>query len=79
MNVINAAKAMQRHMHDNMSEWEQGEYNGYDHLINMCYKIIDKTVEGDKAHRWLGWVQGCVYCDGTTTLEELKLINKNSD
>lgn len=34
--------------------------HGKDHLIEMVNKIIHGEVTGDKAHRWLGYIQGCV-------------------
>ncbi|MHB8149974.1 MAG: hypothetical protein ACYDIB_07405 [Desulfobulbia bacterium] len=48
---------------------------GRDHLREMCEKIVRGEVTGEKAHRWLGWVQGCVCFGGGATLAELKDIN----
>lgn len=45
------------------------------HLNDMIDKIISGEVAGEKAHRWLGWIQGCVYCTGVAMLEEMKEIN----
>jgi len=33
-------------------------------------------ITGEKAHRWLGWVQGCVCVGKGGTLEDMKGINK---
>jgi len=49
---------------------------GKDHLRYMLDKLILGDVEGEKAHRWLGWVQGCVCVGGGANLETLKKINK---
>ena len=55
---------------------EHNEEYGVDHLLDMCADILNGKVIGDKAHRWLGWIQGCVCMSGDVTLEELKEINK---
>jgi len=49
---------------------------GKDHLKYMLNRIIVGIVEGEKAHRWIGWVQGCVCVGKGATLEEMKRINK---
>lgn len=49
---------------------------GKDHLKYMLNKIMLGEVEGEKSHRWIGWVQGCLCVGGAATLEEMKLINK---
>jgi hypothetical protein len=54
---------------------EHPEY-GKDHLRYMLVKMIEGEIEGEKAHRWLGWVQGCVCVGGGASLEELKMVNK---
>ena len=46
-----------------------------DHLKYMEAQIDCGDVEGEKAHRWLGWLQACVCSLGLATLEELKQIN----
>lgn len=55
----------------------QEEY-GVDHLLDMCIAILNNEVIEDKAHRWLGWIQGCICMSGDVTLEELKEINKGA-
>ena len=49
---------------------------GKDHLKYMLNRIMIGVVEDEKAHRWLGWVQGCICVGGGATLEEMKKINK---
>lgn len=51
---------------------------GKDHLRYMVNEIALGKVEGEKAHRWLGWLQANVCAGGGASLEELKLINKNA-
>jgi len=48
------------------------------HLRDMNEKIQSGEVQGEKAHRWLGWIQAAVYAHGCASLEDLKLINKQS-
>lgn len=45
------------------------------HLHVMCRKIQEGEVTGEKAHRWLGWVQACICMGSGATLDELKNIN----
>jgi hypothetical protein len=56
---------------------EHPEY-GKDHLREMLRKLISGEVSGEKAHRWIGWIQGCVCVGKGATLEEMKLINKKA-
>jgi len=49
---------------------------GKDHLKDMLTKVMVAEVEDEKAHRWIGWIQGCICMSGGSTLEELKRINK---
>ncbi len=48
---------------------------GKDHLNWMLNKLIINDITGSQAHRWIGWVQGCLCMDGVATLEEMKKIN----
>ena len=49
---------------------------GKKHLTYMCEQIINGEVAEEKAHRWIGWIQGCLYMKGATSLEAMKEINK---
>lgn len=53
-----------------------GEATSIEHLLEMITAIESGEVVGEKAHRWLGWIQGVVCCRGGALLEELKEINK---
>lgn len=46
-----------------------------EHMREMVAKIVSGEVSGEKAHRWLGWLQACIYVSSDVTLDELKLIN----
>jgi len=48
---------------------------GKDHLNWMVSQILYNFVQGEKAHRWIGWIQGCLCMSGAASLEELKNIN----
>ena len=51
---------------------------GRDHIKNMLERIYFVEIEGEKAHRWLGWAQ-CAICLGEgATLNELKEINHHA-
>jgi hypothetical protein len=52
-----------------------GDATSIKHLEEMIEKIESGEVSGEKAHRWLGWLQGVVCCRGGATLEEMKAIN----
>jgi hypothetical protein len=45
------------------------------HLLHMSDQVISGEVTGEKAHRWLGWIQACVCVGNGANLEELKEIN----
>ena len=53
-------------------------YGDIDHLIGMCRKIESGEVAGEKAHRWIGWIQGCLYMRGEASLDEMKELNKKA-
>lgn len=50
--------------------------SGQQHLLEMCDKIISGVVKEDKSHRWIGWIQGCVFIGGGASLKEMKKLNK---
>ena len=57
---------------------EQHPEYGKDHMLEMINKIDDLKVTGEKSHRWLGYIQGCVVCYGGATLEDVKNINSTA-
>ena len=77
MNVRLAAMTM-RDLVMRSSLPEQHPVYGKDHMYKMIYQINDCHVIEEKAHRWLGYIQGCVVCYGGATLEDVKNNNKNS-
>lgn len=53
-----------------------GDATTTEHLLDMINAIETEKVTGEKAHRWLGWIQGVVCCRGGASLEEMKEINQ---
>ena len=77
MDVVLAAYSMQRILEDS-SYCGTTEHTSRQHLFYMIQQITRKVVQDDKAHRYLGWIQGCVCEAGVATLDEIKVINRNS-
>ena len=59
---------------------QSAEENGLTrlHIAHLLDKIIDGTVTGDKAHRWLAWSQCAYVAFGGGTLEQMKEVNNNA-
>lgn len=53
------------------------EGNDGNHAAWMLHEIIDGNVEGEKAHRWLGYAQALLVVADELSLEECKMLNKN--
>jgi len=60
----------------NYPEVETPNCNGL-HLHEMLTEIAYGTVTDEKAHRWLGYVQGVLVAYEHATVEQFKEINKN--
>ena len=76
MKDIRVAADMTDRVIDTCNAPEKHTEYGKDHLHEMCHKIINGEITGDKAHRWLGWVQACVCIYGGATMDQFKIINK---
>ena len=48
------------------------------HLRSMNEAIQCGAVTGERAHRWLGWLQAVAYLRGGATPEQLQRINAES-
>lgn len=48
------------------------------HAQGMCAQILDliKDDEREKAMRWLGFLQGVLYCNGIFTIDEMREHNR---
>ncbi len=75
MDIKEAASMMWVPVFESNLPEEHPEY-GKGHLRYMLSELVDGNITGDKAHRWLGWIQGCVCVGGGATLEEMKKTNK---
>jgi hypothetical protein len=38
-------------------------------------RLDDDRMTREKAHRWLGYIQGCIVAGGGATLEDMKRVN----
>ena len=76
MNIIESAKLMKPLIIKSVSIADGNDATSIEHLYDMIIAIESGEVAGEKAHRWLGWIQGVVCCRGGATLEEMKEINK---
>ena len=74
MNVKDATLQIANLIHNTNLPEIHPEY-GKDHLFYMVKEIVTDRVTGEKAHRWLGWLQACICIGDAATLEELKELN----
>lgn len=54
------------------------EAKGVPHAVWMLEGIADGYVQYEKAHRWLGYAQALLVCDGILTVYQAKEINRTS-
>jgi hypothetical protein len=78
MNVIAAATQMRKYMVYLPPEENNDNWVGRKHVTEMIEKIEKGEVAGEKAQRWLGWIQCAVYFYGGATSKELSEINQNA-
>jgi len=77
MKVNVAAHNLRRLVEASNLPEEHPEY-GKDHLRYMIDKLAFGEITGEKSHRWLGWIQGCVCVGNGGSLETMKRINKEA-
>ncbi|HVI42704.1 MAG TPA: hypothetical protein VM577_18890 [Anaerovoracaceae bacterium] len=46
------------------------------HLLWMIEEILNGNVDGEKAHRWIGFIQGVLWDDCYFTIEQMKDHNR---
>ncbi len=61
----------------NLDPWPESDHSK-EHLTDCLDKIESGEVEGAKAHRWLGWVQGVLGARGNGSVKEFGGVNKRS-
>jgi hypothetical protein len=79
MNIKKAAEETLEHL--NPTAWEKDarlstNASGYDHIEWMLKGIAEGYIQYEKAHRWLGWAQACIFIQQHVPLETFKKINK---
>jgi hypothetical protein len=79
MNIVEVATQMRPLVRNATIIVVGGEATDTTHLLDMITAIEEGKVTGEKAHRWLGWIQGVVCCRGGATLEEMKEINNGDE
>jgi hypothetical protein len=47
-----------------------------EHVLNILKEVVDGTVTGTKAHRFIGWAQGVLCKEGVVTLDEARDMNR---
>lgn len=53
-----------------------GRKTDHSHLMWMLEQIEEEKVTGEKAHRWIGYIQGVLVACEVTTVEEMKALNR---
>ena len=48
------------------------------HIIEMADKIRREEIIGEKAHRWLGWIQAALVIAEIHTLQGMKEVNERA-
>lgn len=48
------------------------------HVMWMCQKVLDHIEDGklDKANRWLGFIQGYLWCENIRTIHDMRGDNR---
>jgi len=46
------------------------------HVLSMLDKICESEIQGEKAHRWIGWAQCAMVMSNTTTFHEVSELNR---
>ena len=48
------------------------------HLVWMLQQICTEQITGEKAHRWIGYVQGVLVAFGVTTVAQMRELNRRA-
>ncbi len=48
------------------------------HAMWMLRGIMEGYIQHEKAHRWLGYAQGMLVCQGALILEDVECINREA-
>lgn len=76
--AINAVTAAQgtREVLENITAEKDLEGKSLEHAAWMLEEIVSKKIEGEKAHRWLGYAQGLLVLEGKATMADFREINE---
>lgn len=74
MNIAHIATACRLYIDKSTAPECHAEF-GKDHLRDMINAIESGSISGEKAHRWLGYLQGVLVATGGCTLDEMKTLN----
>lgn len=86
MNIIKTAQDMKIILVKRLTESQKnnaefisrkiGYENDIGHLLWMLKEIENLSITGEKAHRWVGFVQGVCHAYQYETVQSFKKINK---
>lgn len=80
LSLANALLEMVK-QHQNNSEWVLFSIKrvsmSAEHLTMLLQKILSGEVTGEKAHRWIGWVQASLVAAGVTHLGAMMSITRD--
>lgn len=74
MNIAKIATACRVFIQQSSAPEHNKEF-GKDHLHDMIQALESGAVSGEKAHRWLGYLQGVLVATGGCTLDDMKTLN----
>jgi len=74
INAITAAHGSREILGDITAERDL-EGKSLEHAAWMLEEIASKKIEGEKAHRWLGYAQGLLVLEGKATMADFREIN----
>lgn len=80
MNIVAASKVTLKYAENEIEEgYNDSEFKSsalqVPHQIKLLNRIIDREVEGEKAHRWLGWAQCALAANEIGDLNVFRAIN----
>ena len=78
--AINTKKAAvgTRNLLETITAKRDEEGKTLEHAAWMLDEIISENIEGEKAHRWLGYAQGLIVLEGKATMADFKVVNKDA-
>jgi len=78
MDVRKAACSLINALESEVEAKRDDEGKGLSHAAWMLEGIEKGYIQHEKAHRWLGYIQGLMVTNGVVTLKDVKSINVRS-